>query len=54
MDDYVENDIASDFTDWDDFFGETEMRNRRLIKKKALEIELFYYFIHNIFRFCYL
>lgn len=23
MDDYVENDIASDFTDWDDFFGET-------------------------------
>jgi ribosome-associated heat shock protein Hsp15 len=23
MDDYVENDIAADFTDWDDFFGET-------------------------------
>ncbi|SEW49146.1 heat shock protein Hsp15 [Chryseobacterium wanjuense] len=23
MDEYVENDIASDFTDWDDFFGET-------------------------------
>ena len=23
MDDYVGNDIASDFTDWDDFFGET-------------------------------
>lgn len=23
MDDYVENDISSDFTDWDDFFGET-------------------------------
>lgn len=23
MDDYVENDVASDFTDWDDFFGET-------------------------------
>ncbi len=23
MDGYVENDIASDFTDWDDFFGET-------------------------------
>jgi len=23
MDDYVENDIESDFTDWDDFFGET-------------------------------
>jgi len=22
MDDYVENDIVSDFTDWDDFFGE--------------------------------
>jgi len=22
MDDYVDNDIASDFTDWDDFFGE--------------------------------
>ncbi|WP_374460947.1 RNA-binding S4 domain-containing protein [Chryseobacterium taeanense] len=22
MDDYVENDISSDFTDWDDFFGE--------------------------------
>ncbi|WP_100076793.1 RNA-binding S4 domain-containing protein [Chryseobacterium camelliae] len=22
MDDYVGNDIASDFTDWDDFFGE--------------------------------
>ncbi|MCD1118477.1 RNA-binding S4 domain-containing protein [Chryseobacterium turcicum] len=22
MDDYVENDVASDFTDWDDFFGE--------------------------------
>jgi len=24
MDDYVENDIAADFTDWDDFFGETD------------------------------
>ncbi|MEC5173598.1 RNA-binding S4 domain-containing protein [Chryseobacterium nepalense] len=24
MDDYVENDIASDFTDWDDFFGEKD------------------------------
>lgn len=24
MDEYVGNDIASDFTDWDDFFGETE------------------------------
>ncbi|KMQ58543.1 RNA-binding protein [Chryseobacterium angstadtii] len=23
MDEYVGNDIASDFTDWDDFFGET-------------------------------
>ncbi len=23
MDDYVENDVDSDFTDWDDFFGET-------------------------------
>jgi ribosome-associated heat shock protein Hsp15 len=23
MDGYVENDIAADFTDWDDFFGET-------------------------------
>ena len=23
MDGYVENDVASDFTDWDDFFGET-------------------------------
>ena len=23
MDDYVGNDIDSDFTDWDDFFGET-------------------------------
>lgn len=23
MDDYVENDVPSDFTDWDDFFGET-------------------------------
>ncbi|MGI9652981.1 RNA-binding S4 domain-containing protein [Chryseobacterium sp. RLHN22] len=23
MDDYVENDVAADFTDWDDFFGET-------------------------------
>lgn len=23
MDDYVENDVTSDFTDWDDFFGET-------------------------------
>lgn len=22
MDDYVENDVAADFTDWDDFFGE--------------------------------
>lgn len=22
MDEYVDNDIASDFTDWDDFFGE--------------------------------
>ncbi|WP_027380014.1 RNA-binding S4 domain-containing protein [Chryseobacterium daeguense] len=24
MDDYVENDVASDFTDWDDFFGEKD------------------------------
>ncbi len=24
MDDYVDNDIASDFTDWDDFFGESD------------------------------
>lgn len=24
MDDYVENDVTSDFTDWDDFFGETD------------------------------
>jgi len=24
MDDYVENDVSSDFTDWDDFFGENE------------------------------
>lgn len=24
MDDYVENDISSDFTDWDDFFGEKD------------------------------
>lgn len=24
MDDYVGNDITSDFTDWDDFFGETD------------------------------
>lgn len=24
MDDYVGNDIDSDFTDWDDFFGETD------------------------------
>ncbi|WP_326982405.1 S4 domain-containing protein [Chryseobacterium sp. MYb264] len=23
MDDYVENDVTADFTDWDDFFGET-------------------------------
>ncbi len=23
MDGYVENDVATDFTDWDDFFGET-------------------------------
>lgn len=23
MDDYVGNDVAADFTDWDDFFGET-------------------------------
>ncbi len=23
MDDYVGNDIDADFTDWDDFFGET-------------------------------
>ncbi len=27
MDDYVENDIASDFTDWDDFFGEKNADN---------------------------
>ncbi|MGU3373472.1 RNA-binding S4 domain-containing protein [Chryseobacterium sp. M5A1_1a] len=27
MDDYVGNDIASDFTDWDDFFGETSDDN---------------------------
>ncbi|WP_419868614.1 RNA-binding S4 domain-containing protein [Chryseobacterium sp. CT-SW4] len=24
MDEYVENDITSDFTDWDDFFGESD------------------------------
>ena len=24
MDEYVENDVTSDFTDWDDFFGETD------------------------------
>lgn len=24
MDEYVGNDISSDFTDWDDFFGETD------------------------------
>ena len=24
MDEYTENDIASDFTDWDDFFGEND------------------------------
>lgn len=24
MDDYVGNDVDSDFTDWDDFFGETD------------------------------
>jgi len=23
MDDYVENDVTADFTDWDEFFGET-------------------------------
>ncbi len=23
MDDYVENDVTTDFTDWDEFFGET-------------------------------
>jgi ribosome-associated heat shock protein Hsp15 len=23
MDDYVENDVTADFTDWDDFFGES-------------------------------
>lgn len=27
MDDYVENDISSDFTDWDDFFGEKDGEN---------------------------
>lgn len=27
MDEYVGNDIASDFTDWDDFFGETDDDN---------------------------
>lgn len=27
MDDYVENDITSDFTDWDDFFGEKDGDN---------------------------
>lgn len=27
MDDYVENDIESDFTDWDDFFGENDGMN---------------------------
>lgn len=27
MDDYVENDISSDFTDWDDFFGEKDGDN---------------------------
>ncbi|GAB0155784.1 RNA-binding S4 domain-containing protein [Chryseobacterium sp. Alg-005] len=24
MDEYVENDVTSDFTDWDDFFGESD------------------------------
>jgi len=24
MDEYVENDVTSDFTDWDDFFGEND------------------------------
>lgn len=24
MDDYAENDVAADFTDWDDFFGESD------------------------------
>jgi ribosome-associated heat shock protein Hsp15 len=24
MDDYVENDVTADFTDWDDFFGEDD------------------------------
>lgn len=27
MDDYVGNDIDADFTDWDDFFGETDHEN---------------------------
>ncbi|MBB4807850.1 ribosome-associated heat shock protein Hsp15 [Chryseobacterium defluvii] len=29
MDDYVENDIESDFTDWDDFFGENDEANEK-------------------------
>ncbi|AZA92471.1 Heat shock protein 15 [Chryseobacterium nakagawai] len=28
MDDYVGNDIDTDFTDWDDFFGETDNETR--------------------------
>ena len=27
MDDYVENDLSSEFTDWDDFFGEADNDN---------------------------
>ncbi|MXS70940.1 RNA-binding S4 domain-containing protein [Chryseobacterium binzhouense] len=28
MDDYVEGDLSSDFTDWDDFFGETDNNDK--------------------------
>lgn len=36
MDEYVGNDIASDFTDWDDFFGESDDQNEEEENEKAL------------------
>lgn len=36
MDEYVGNDITSDFTDWDDFFGESGDENEEEENEKAL------------------
>jgi len=37
MDDYVGNDIATDFTDWDDFFGESNDNEADEPEEKQIE-----------------